>query len=135
MSQQALADALFVSRDLVSKWESGSRTPDYPTVERIAGILGVQPDWIVDKRDLVFEELSECVVGSNDIPQEKLVEILNAFVRSLNQRNAGVFMDRYYHLKTTSEIADVYRIGDNHVRSILSKIRKQLRKYIKESIS
>ena len=38
LTQQELADRLYVSRQLVSKWESGDRRPDYKTVEKIAQI-------------------------------------------------------------------------------------------------
>ncbi len=131
MSQQELAELLYVSRDLVSKWENGTRTPDYPTVERIAMLFDLSPDSIIDKKDMVFEELSECIAESDHIPQERLTEITNAFVRTLSDRSAGVFLDRYYYLKTTAEIAVEYRIGENHVRSILSKARKKLKKHIK----
>ncbi len=132
ISQQTLADELFVSRDLISKWENGTRTPDYPTVERIAGLFGISPDLIIDKNDLIFRELTECVAESDHIPQERLTEIINDFVKKLGERNAGVFLERYYFLKTTAEISAEYKIGENHVRSILSKVRKKLRKYIKE---
>ena len=49
MSQQALADSLFVSRDLVSKWENGTRRPNYRMIEKIAEVSGVD---LYDKRNL-----------------------------------------------------------------------------------
>ncbi|MBQ7171687.1 MAG: helix-turn-helix transcriptional regulator [Clostridia bacterium] len=135
MSQQKLADLLFVSRDLVSKWECNSRTPDYPTVERMAELFGVDSDLIINKKDLVFEELSECVIEISQIPLEILSGFLNDFVRNLNEMSAGIFLERYYYLKTPAEISGKYRISENYVRSILSKTRKKLNKYIKERLS
>ena len=35
MSQQDLADSLFVSRSLVAMWETGARTPDSYSLERM----------------------------------------------------------------------------------------------------
>lgn len=134
MSQQTLADLLFVSRDLVSKWENGTRTPDYPTVERIAVIFGVSPDTIIDKNDVIFEELSECVADIGGVSREELTKLVNVFLKDVKERSADVFLERYYHLKTTAEIAAEYRIGENHVRSMLSKLRKRLKKHIKESL-
>ena len=134
MSQQTLADLLFVSRDLVSKWENGTRTPDYPTVERIARLFDISPDLIINKDDLIFKELTECVSEANHISQERLTKIMNAFMRKLSERDAGVFLKRYYYLKTMAEISTEYKIGENHVRSILSKARKKLKQYIKESL-
>ena len=39
MSQQQLADVLFVSRDLISKWETGRRLPDYHYIEIMADLF------------------------------------------------------------------------------------------------
>ena len=45
LTQQELADRLYVSRQLVSKWESGDRRPDYKTVEKIAEALEERKRW------------------------------------------------------------------------------------------
>ena len=59
ISQQALADRLFVSRVLVSKWESGERRPDYTMIKSIAGVFGVEPGEIADLNSIAAEELME----------------------------------------------------------------------------
>lgn len=41
LSQQALADKLFVTRPTVARWESGTRLPDALTISRIAEVLSV----------------------------------------------------------------------------------------------
>ena len=41
LSQQALADKLFVTQSTVARWESGSRVPDTLMTTRLATILGV----------------------------------------------------------------------------------------------
>lgn len=41
LSQQTLADKMFVTRPTVARWESGSRLPDAVTITRLAEILGV----------------------------------------------------------------------------------------------
>ena len=95
ISQQALADRLFISRDLVSKWENGRRTPDLPTVKRLSEIFGVPSEAIIDPNDMAFEELSECVDGVKSLPKDKLTETLNAFTEGLGQKSASVFVLRY----------------------------------------
>ena len=52
MTQQELADKLFVSRQTVCRWEGGSRCPDLVMSKRIAMALGVSLD------ELVSEELA-----------------------------------------------------------------------------
>lgn len=41
LSQQTLADKMFVTRSSVARWETGSRLPDAATISRLAEILGV----------------------------------------------------------------------------------------------
>ena len=41
LSQQALADRLFVTRPTVARWESGTRLPDAMMIARIAEVLSV----------------------------------------------------------------------------------------------
>ncbi len=48
LSQQQLADMLFVERSTCSNWESGRRSPDAAMVFRIAECLGISPNVLVD---------------------------------------------------------------------------------------
>ena len=66
LSQQEMAEKLFVSRQTVSRWESGSRTPDVFTVKKIAGILDVTIDELIPG-----EEDLEAVPVKNITPPEK----------------------------------------------------------------
>lgn len=135
MSQQTLADLLFVSRDLVSKWENGLRRPDYQTIERIAQLFDVSVDTIVDKEELFFDELSECFPEGASITEDQLVCVFNSFLHGLGKSKSDVFIKRYYFQKSITEISSEYGIGENHVRSIFSKTRKKLKKYIEEDRS
>lgn len=132
MSQQALADSLFVSRELVSKWENGTRCPDLTTVEKIATALGVTADDIVDPNDLVFKELFECVPDGFSLTEEQMTAKLDVFLRRTGGQNAGIFLKRYYLLRPTAEIAAEYRKSESHVRSILSKTRKKFKRFLEE---
>ena len=69
LSQQEMAEKLFVSRQTVSRWESGSRTPDVFTVKKIAGILGVTMDELIPG-----EEDLEAVPVKNVTPPEKRMQ-------------------------------------------------------------
>ena len=135
LSQQELADRLYVSRELVSKWEAGSRIPDFGTIGAIAGVFRVSPEAIADRNALVFRELSDCVPQGISLPEEELTGLLERFLTRIPVREGDVFLNRYYFLKNTAEIAAKYRLGENHVRSILSKTRRKLAKYLKEELS
>ena len=132
LSQQELADRLFVSRDLVSKWERGERTPGFRTVEKIAETFGVPVDRLCDRRALLVRELEDCLPEERAFEDGELTALLDRFLRGVSPRTADVFLNRYYLLKTTSEIAEKYKIRENHVRSILSKTRKRLKKALQE---
>ena len=132
LSQQELADRLFVSRDLISKWERGERIPVFRTVEKIAETFGVPVDRLCDRHALLVRELEDCLPGGGAYEDGKLTAILDRFLRRVSPRTANIFLNRYYLLKTTSEIAKKYGIGENHVRSILSKTRRRLKKALQE---
>ncbi len=42
MTQEQLAQALFVSRQTVSNWENGRTEPDYQTLTRLSELLGLE---------------------------------------------------------------------------------------------
>lgn len=52
MTQQALADRLYVTRQTISRWESGTRYPDLPTAKKIADILEIPLDDLLSGEDL-----------------------------------------------------------------------------------
>ena len=47
MSQEALADALGVSRQAVSKWETGAAVPDVDKIVQLSDFYGVTTDEIL----------------------------------------------------------------------------------------
>lgn len=56
MTQQSLADKLFVTRQTVSRWECGERYPDVDTIKKISSILEVSADILFadeDKKQVV----------------------------------------------------------------------------------
>ncbi|MDO4333741.1 MAG: helix-turn-helix transcriptional regulator [Eubacteriales bacterium] len=61
MTQQTLADQLYVTRQAVSRWECGARYPDLLTTKKIAAILEVSIDELVSgeelKRDVEREQI------------------------------------------------------------------------------
>lgn len=48
MTQKQLGDLLYVSDKTISKWESGRSVPDIYTIKRIADILGVNYELLID---------------------------------------------------------------------------------------
>lgn len=132
VSQEELANILNVSRDLVSKWETGVRRPDWQMIERIANAFDVIPSVIADKNELVYTELEKCLPKDLHLSVSELVPILNSFLYNLKETEADIFIQRYYFLESITNISASFHRKENHIRSILSRTRKKLMKHIKE---
>ena len=132
LSQATLADTLFVSRELVSKWETGLSRPGRSMLEAMAGLFAVDPDELIDRDAVLSEELAAAFPAGYSPDADGLKRDLNAFLATLNERDRSVFIRRYYHLEEPNEIGEKFGIKDNYVRTILMRTRKKLTKYLKE---
>lgn len=47
LSQQALADMMYVTRPTIARWESGTRLPDAMMIRKLAEVLGVNVDFLM----------------------------------------------------------------------------------------
>ena len=128
LTQAQLAERLYVSRDLVSKWETGVRRPGWEHVRAMAEIFGVEPDVIAPRAERLDRELADCFPPGHDV-----APTLNAFLDTLGERDRCVFLRRYYHMEEFDEIAAFYGLTPGHVRTILSRIRRKQTKYATEA--
>ena len=134
MTQQELADRLFVSRDLVAKWETGRRRPDRGRVERMAEIFGVDGGEIHSPDAQVVSELEKCLPANGFPDPGALPALLDGFLSSLPEREKNVFVRRAHFLDSAAEIGARYALRESHVRTILHRVRKKLKKYLEEAI-
>lgn len=80
-SQEELAEQLGISRQSVSKWESGTSIPDLEKIIKMSGIFGVTTDY------LLKDEIEEITLeNSVDICEEE-------GVRTISMEEANSFMD------------------------------------------
>ena len=56
ISQQALAEKMYVTRSTVARWESGSRLPDAVMISRISEVLGADVNMLL----LAAAQSDEC---------------------------------------------------------------------------
>ncbi len=130
LTQAQLAERLFVSRELVSKWELGQRKPDIRLLRAMAALFAVEIDVLADVGSFA-DELAACLPPGM-LPDERgFSAMLIAFTETLSDRDRGVFLRRYYSLETPAEIGEAFGIKENHVRSILARTRKKLKNYLK----
>ncbi len=130
LSQEQLAEKLFVSRELVSKWETNQRRPDRAMIRQLAEALDAPEEDFYDPEAQITAALADCVPRGTDA--ETLKDVLNGFLRTLNERNRAVFIRRIYYLESIQEIAEAYGMKNGTVRSALSRTRNKLKRYIKE---
>lgn len=83
----------------------------------------------------VLDELEECLSGNHDVEKDyiarELNETIQKFVYQLAEREANIFIRRYFFVDSLDEIAKRYGISSNHVGVILSRTRGKL-KYVLE---
>ena len=77
LSQQQLADLIYVSRKTVSNWEAGNRMPDVTMLARLAECLGADTYELID--ELNGQDVSPLLILVEDEPV-----ILTGFVHILN---------------------------------------------------
>ena len=129
LTQEQLTEKLYVTIEMVSKWERDISQPDYNTVEKIAEVLSVSPDQIMSRNDAILNELYSFL---SDSDSNDLLKDLNDFLSALNLRDRSVFIRRYYYLESNSTIAENYGISESNVRTILMRTRKKFKTYLKE---
>lgn len=72
-SQEQLAEQMDISRQSVSKWESGASIPDLDKIIKLSKLFGVSTDY------LLKDEIEEAeIVGSRDIDTEEGVRSISA---------------------------------------------------------
>ena len=88
--------------------------------------------------EAVLDELAECADTSGNwdaveaYEAKELGEAIGRFARELPDKEARLFVRRYFFSEATSDIARRYQMTENNVTVSLSRIRKKLRKHLTE---
>ena len=134
MTQEQLAQTLFVSRELVSKWELGQRSPDIRMLRALAETFSVDVEDLADT-DAFATELAQCVPEGASLTPEAFRAALAPFLDTLSPRDRSVFLRRYFYLEDVSGIAGAFGIRENFVRAVLARTRKKLKRYLKGAVT
>lgn len=86
--------------------------------------------------DLALSELQDCIAG-DPTPEEALLdgmleESINRFLDGLPKEKRVIFVLRYHYLYTTREISETVGTKENNVKSILFRLRKQLKTHLRQ---
>ena len=82
---------------------------------------------------LSLEELSQCVGGTGaDCEWGALTEAIGNYLKTVPSETRWMFLRRYFHFDSITEIARQGRISQSKVKSTLFRTRQGLRNYLKK---
>lgn len=87
MSQEELAHQLGISRQSVSKWESGASIPDLDKILKLSDLFGVSTDY------LLKDEIEEISYSESSASLDENID--SEIVRNVSVEEANAFMDLY----------------------------------------
>ena len=88
---------------------------------------------------MLLDELSELIADpESESPIEDEIALrdsINRFISGLSEKNRAIFVQRYFHMQKTRQIADAAGLKEASVRSTLYRLRDALREHLqKENI-
>lgn len=86
--------------------------------------------------NIALDELSDCIHASEDIEdtidERLLVQSLETFLDTLSLEARVIFVQRYVIILPVKEIAEKCNLSESKVKVTLMRVRKKLRKYLKQ---
>lgn len=105
LNQQQLASVLNISNSAISKWEQGTREPDFETLKTIADYFGVTTDYLIGN-----EKANKDVPLYFDTPQEAVKFILEQpMIANFGGYNLDLMSDEEI-MDMAEDVADMLRI-------------------------
>ena len=92
LTQQQLADKLYVSRQTVCRWENGSRCPDLIMAKKLAVELDVSLDELISDEDLKEFTKNDLPFHSDIVKSRKELEEKRKRIMEFIQLIAGIFL-------------------------------------------
>lgn len=141
MTQEELADKLFISRSLVSLWELGIRVPDYDNVVKLAHLFHVKESDIISAEEYLYcfeDEQKNFLKEIDDITLQTealgdmtdINAVIREFLAGLRQKDRDIFISRYYQAKTNKAIALDFKMSESAVKVRLTRIRKKFKTFV-----
>lgn len=81
--------------------------------------------------EAIFEELEEALASSKQTEDElcykELVQEISRFLEEKKREQRRIFLARYYFAASIAEIAEKYELSESKVKSVLFRMRKDLK--------
>lgn len=85
---------------------------------------------------VALDELAQCIPARGQpgdaLDAKELKDAVNHFLGTLPDRDRMVFLRRYFHVEDTAAIAGSMGVRETAVRTVLSRTRKKLKKYLEK---
>lgn len=85
--------------------------------------------------DIAIDELADCLPDESDgdrVASEMIADALNRFVAELSARDRRIFVQRYWYMCSTDEIARENSMNKNTVVTILYRTRNELKAFLEK---
>jgi RNA polymerase sigma-70 factor (ECF subfamily) len=87
--------------------------------------------------NVLLSELEECLPDSESRPEDahenaQVTAAINSFLVEQDKATRVIFVLRYFHGESISEICTRLKIGDSKVKSVLFRTRKKLRSHLEK---
>ena len=82
------------------------------------------------KRSAVLVELDECAAAIPEAGTGEITAMINEFLAALSEREAMIFVRRYFYSEPVREIAARLGVKENQISKILHRMRKSLREHL-----
>ena len=92
LTQQMLADKLYVSRQTVCRWENGTRCPDLIMAKRIAMEFGIRLDELISDEDVKEFAKKEFPFHSDKVKERRALEERHKRVMDFIQIVGAIFL-------------------------------------------
>ena len=82
-------------------------------------------------------ELEQCIPDLRRnvemaVEEKEFGRIVSEFLRTLPEQQRKIFVRRYWFADSVQEIADAFDCSENTVKSILFRVRKRMKNYLKK---
>ena len=85
---------------------------------------------------LALAELDECISSNSSVEdlldEALLTAAITAFLATLPTINRQIFVRRYWYVSSISDIAEQYDMSESKVKSMLFRLRKQLKSHLEK---
>ena len=90
--------------------------------------------------DVALDELENCFPAAASVEEEystsETARIIDAFLETLDNENRILFVRRYWHADSITDLAKLFHTSNHNISVRLSRTRKKLRKHlIQEGVS